>query len=108
MSRRLLSHERLGGLVPYIHPLLPLSCPSVPPTFLLAQDNYQLELLPKCVVGGLAFPCWAPAAKVPGRDPRDRPCRAATQEKDWLLSKAWRMQVSIIAGTEDSGKKLPR
>lgn len=88
MSRRILFHERLGGLVPYAHPVLPLSCPCVPPTFPLAQDNYQLVLLPKCVAGGLVFPRWTPAANVPGWDPRDRPCRAATQELGWLLSKA--------------------
>lgn len=107
MSRQLLSHERLGGLVPRAHPLLPLSCPCVPPSSPLAQDNYQPALLPKCVVGGRAIPCRAPAARVRGRDPRDRPCRAATQENGWLLSEAWRMQVSIMAGEEDSWKKWP-
>ena len=55
--------------------------------------------------GAERFPVGAPAARVRGRDPRDRPCRAATQENGWLLSKAGRMQVSIMAAEEDSGKK---
>lgn len=104
MSRRLLSHERLRGLVPHTHPLLPLSCPCATPSSPLAQDNYQPTLLPKRVIGARAIPRWALAARVRGRDPRDRPCRAATQENDWLLSKAWQMQVSIMEG-KDSGKK---
>ena len=57
--------------------------------------------------GAERFPVGAPAARVRGRDPRDRPCRAATQENGWLLSKAGRMQVSIMAAEEeDSGKKM--
>lgn len=56
---------------------------------------------------GQAIPCWGPAARVRGRDPHDHPCRATTQGNGWLLSKAWRMQVSIMAGEEDSGKNSP-
>lgn len=56
--------------------------------------------------GAKRFPVGPPVAKVQGWDPRDRPCRARTQENGWLLSKAWRMQVSITAAEEDSGKNL--
>lgn len=42
------------------------------------------------------------AARVRGRDPRDRPCGAATQEDGWLISKARRMQVSIMTEAEYS------
>lgn len=107
MSRRLLSHERLRGLVPHVHPLLPLSCPCIRPSSLLAQDNYQPTLLPKRVIGSRAIPLRASEAGAWGWDPHDRPCRATTQEKGWLLTKAWRMQVSIMAGEEESGKKWP-
>lgn len=52
MSRRLLRHERLGGLIPRAPPLLPLSSRCVPPSSPLAEDNRQPALLPKRVVRG--------------------------------------------------------
>ncbi|KAK2906429.1 hypothetical protein Q8A73_010372 [Channa argus] len=95
MSRRLFSNESLRGLIFHPYPLLLLSCPCVSPSSPLAQDNYQPALLPKRVIEGQVIPCWALAARVRGRDPHDRSCRATTQESDWLLSKVLRMQVSI-------------
>lgn len=51
------------------------------------------------------IPHYASAVRVRGCEPRDQPCRAATQENGWPLPKAWRMQVSIMAGGDDSEKK---
>lgn len=93
MSRRLLSHERLGGLVPHPHPLLPLSCPSVPPSSPLAQDNYQPALLPKRVVRGRAIPRRAPGSQ----GPRAGPPWSTMQSRDT------RERLAALQGLADAG-----
>lgn len=74
MSRRLLGHERLGGLVSRARPLHPLSPRCVPPSSPLTRDNYRPAPLPKRVVGGRAINPVTPVGGPPGsQGPRAGP-----------------------------------